>query len=225
MSDLASYTRARARLAARKAKRAELNAEHKNLHARLTAAREKFAAARRAVARHKPKPLSAPQRAVNLGLSHTGTVEQPAGSNRGPKITAWQLEMTPGMSGYPWCGAFVGHLLRAVGVQNISGRRIIYTPAILADAATGANGFEKLVPIEQTQPGDLVLMDFAPGGPSVMHVGMATSTYDRIHQTVATVEGNTSFSEGGSQSNGGAVAKRVRGRGVIVGIARPRWPR
>lgn len=184
--------------------------------------RNDVAQARRVLARHKPVVLVAPnERAVKLALSHVGTIESAGKPNRGPKIDAWQTEHL-GWAGFAWCGAFVGSLLKQVGVSGIVGKNIVYTPSIFADAKAGRNGFEKLVPLSSAKPGDLVLFNF-PGGAHVDHVGMAIAPYDARTQTIATVEGNTSAGSAGSQSNGGGVFRRVRPASQIAGVARPRY--
>lgn len=160
-------------------------------------------------------------KAVAWALSKAGVTEQPPGSNRGPEISVWQRRWL-GYDGYAWCGAFVGYALDQAGVTGLHGPSIVYTPSILADAQAGRNGLEKLVPLEQARKGDLILMDFAPGGAPVMHVGMARDHY-KGGGTIKTIEGNTSSSNAGDQSNGGGVFRRERPRSVIVGVARPRW--
>jgi cell wall-associated NlpC family hydrolase len=171
----------------------------------------------------KPKPAGeGPERAVSWALAQVGTIEHPAGSNRGPGITTWQRRWL-GSDGFPWCGAFAGYALEQAGVTGLSPRRIVFTPAILADARAGANGFEKAVPLTQARRGDLVLFNF-PGGDAVDHVGIVTAPYDPA-RGLPTVEGNTSSGNAGSQSNGGGVFTRLRPASSIAGIARPRYPR
>ena len=174
------------------------------------------------VARAKVKKYE-PNRALKAlawAESKVGITESPAGSNRGPQISAWQRE-TAGIDGAPWCGAFVGAALKRQGVPITS--RIVFTPFILEDAKAGKNGILKLVPFDEAKRGDLVLMDFAPGGAPVMHVGMCRQDQKKGTGWINTVEGNTSAGSTGSQDNGGGVFRRERPKSVVVGIARPRW--
>lgn len=173
--------------------------------------------AKRKVKKYEPTPAAV---ALKWAESKVGITESPAGSNRGPEISKWQRE-TAGIDSAPWCGAFVGYALKQAKVA-ITGR-IVFTPYILEDARAGRNGFEKLVPWGQGKKGDLVLMDFAPGGAPVMHVGMLRADQVPGSGWAYTVEGNTSAGASGSQDNGGGVFRRERARSVVVGIARPRW--
>lgn len=183
---------------------------------------KRLAAARRSLERHSKPVASAADRAVDKACSFAGTTEQPAGSNRGRFISAWQFVFTPNYDGYAWCGAFLGAVLREVGVTGLTDR-VLYTPFILEDARLGRNGFEQIVPATQAKKGDLVLFNF-PGGAGVDHVGMMVRDYvpGGLWETI---EGNTSSSNAGSQANGGGVFRRSRPGAVIAGVARPRWPK
>ncbi len=194
----------------RQAKRAQR--EYENSQARLRRMKEE---ADKAVLIESAGPRLAVQRA----MSFTGTREQPANSNRGPRIDEWQKLFSPTI-GYPWCGAFVGAILREQGVAVT--HRIIYTPYILEDARVGRNGMEKIVPLERARTGDLVLFNF-PGGAGVDHVGLVRGPWRSEVGLLPTVEGNTSSSLAGSQSNGGGVFERMRPRNQIVAIVRPRY--
>ena len=66
-------------------------------------------------------------------------------------------------------------------------------------------------------PGSLVII----GGPGT-HVGMLVAPLSGGR--AKTVEGNTSFGPGGSQSNGGCIAARVRSAGEIHGVATMNYP-
>lgn len=213
MSESATHTRWKRELRDRR----KTLAEHQKTERGLRAGIKRAA---RVVARHAPR--SPEKTAVAYAARFVGTVEKPAGSNRGSSIDAWQRASTPNMTGYAWCGAFVGACLRAAGVQGIVGSRIIYTPSIYADAKAGINGLAKLVSVEDARAGDLVLFNF-PGGNSVDHVGIVTGSY--TSKGLPTIEGNTSAGDGGSQSNGGGVFRRTRSRAQIAGIARPRYRR
>lgn len=175
--------------------------------------------AERVLQRHKP--VSAAKRAITWANAQVGTVEQPAGSNSGPKIDAWQklVETKPGeMHGQPWCGAFMFATLKAAGVKDLSWR-MRYVPYIVEDAKLGRNGMKQLVPWADRKPGDLVIYQFDTG--AVDHVGIYLG--DNADGTIRTVEGNTSSGTAGSQSNGGGVFRRARARAVIAYLARPKY--
>lgn len=163
-------------------------------------------------------------KALKQALSFVGTVEQPAGSNTGAAINVWQSQF--GMHGQPWCGAFVGAMVNAAGAKVSN--RIVYTPYIYADAIASQHGLERavwkdvfLVKDHVAHSGDLVLFDFGAGG--IKHVGMLRKPWNG-KGPLYTVEGNTSFGNGGSQDNGGAVALRERDIALVHSIVRVQWP-
>lgn len=182
---------------------------------------KRVAGAEKKVAFYSRPTETKADRVVKLARTFVGTIEHPAGSNRGPHISDWQKQFM-GFDGQPWCGAFAGSMLKAVGVPVT--KRIVFTPYILADAKAGTNGFVKLVPFELARKGDLALFDFAPGGDPVVHVGIVAEDFD-VHGNglLKTIEGNTSSGSTGSQDNGGGVFSRERPRSVVVGIARPAY--
>ena len=77
-------------------------------------------------------------------------------------------------------------------------------------------------------PGDIVYCDFSKGMTAgIQHVGIVIK--DNGDGTVTTIEGNTAGNSGGSQNNGGEVAKKIRAykankKGIpvnVVGFGRP----
>lgn len=166
------------------------------------------------------------RRAVDTALSFVGTTERPAGSNCGQLINLWQGRFH--MSAQPWCGAFVGAMIEMAGGSITD--RIVYTPYIYADANTHSNGMDGIA--WRRGPGwqlgnrvghsaDLVLFDFGTAG--IKHVGMLVQPWNGKGQ-LQTVEGNTSFGPGGSQDNGGAVARRSRDASLVHSIVKVMWP-
>jgi hypothetical protein len=163
------------------------------------------------------------RRAISYMLMAVGTTESPAGSNRGPRIDQWQKRFH--MQGQPWCGALVGNAIEFAGGDVTD--RIVYTPYIYLDAEAHRYGLDGVayqrghIP-DHTHTGDLVLFDFGtPGG--IKHVGMLREPWPG-RGPVKTVEGNTSFGPGGSQDNGGAVARRERDPSLVHSIVRVKWP-
>lgn len=184
--------------------------------------------AQRQLARARGKQLDEIRRKHNVGANaavklagqFVGQTESPANSNRGPNIVSrCQLEII-GYDGVPWCGCFVGYVLRSVGVQGITSR-IAYTPYIIEDGRQHRNGMAGIVPFSQAKPGDLAVMNF-PGGSSIAdHVGMVIAAAS--NGRVKTREGNTSSGTSGSQSNGGGVYERTRYTSEVAAIVRPAY--
>lgn len=135
--------------------------------------------------------------ALNFAAAQIGVTEHPAGSNRGPQVDVW--ERACNVLGAPWCGCFANAVLVAGGLA--SDFRLRYCPAIEAIAKNGESGW---LWTHDPQPGDLVLY----GSSIASHVGIVETIFNGRDQ--ATIEGNTSNGPGGSQSNGGIVARRHR---------------
>ena len=156
-------------------------------------------------------------KAVNWAKARVGITEHPAGSNRGPRITAWQ-EMSgyPG-GGVPWCQCFV-NASAYVGTRKRLNPATIggYTVSVVEMANNGEHGLKR-ISLNEARPGDWLYFNF-PGGESVDHVGLFMS---RDGDTVFTIEGNTSSGNSGSQSNGGGVFRRERDRSLIAAVVRP----
>lgn len=112
-----------------------------------------------------------------------------------------------GESGVPYCAMFVSWVLCHCGYDFV----YAYCPYILRDYAGRA------VAKHLSQPGDVVLFDW--GGDGVPdHVGLVEANRGSYIQTI---EGNTSRGTGGSQGNGGWVARRTRSLSVVRAIVRP----
>lgn len=166
------------------------------------------------------KPSRERQRALKWANDAVGVVEQPPGSNSGPRISKWQREAgyAGGTPGVPYCACFV-----ACGVQHATRKRIRarqlggYCPSIVAMAGSGSLGL-RLVKLDNALPGDLVFFDF-PGGERHDHVGFFVK--HNHDGTFSTIEANTSPSNSGSQANGGGVYRRVRANGLASAVVRP----
>lgn len=149
------------------------------------------------------------QVALAWAIQQIGITENPAGSNTGPHIDTWQAFW--GLHGAQWCGVFAGYAVKKTAGAKVTSW-LPYAPSITNDARANRNGL-KAVPYEQARAGDLVTFW---GG---QHIGLVDhiDAQGRLH----TVEGNTSSGVGGSQSNGGGVFARIRGRSDVDVIARP----
>lgn len=169
----------------------------------------------------EPRVSRERQRALKWASTAVGIVEQPPGSNSGPRISKWWRE-----TGYsypvPYCACFV-----ACGVQHATRGRIRarqvggYCPSIVAIGRAQSLGF-KLVPLEQALPGDLVMFDF--GRETFDHVGFFVR-HDGDH--IRTIEANTSPDDSDpsihAQANGGGVFRRRRSRGLVSAVVRPSY--
>jgi hypothetical protein len=161
----------------------------------------------------------APDAVVRAALKHVGKTESPAGSNRGQGIISRCQKAMLGFDGFFWCGAFVGYFLEKTGGVPISRKRIVYTPAIVADAKAKVNGFSGWHPVEKARPGDLALFDWMPGdGVPANHVELVVRNLGGGR--LECVGGNTS--KGGQDNNGGGIYRQERKFGLI-GVARPRY--
>lgn len=156
---------------------------------------------------------------VRAALKYVGQSESPAGTNRGPGIISRCQKAMLGFDGFFWCGAFVGYFLEKTGGVPISRKRIVYTPAIVADARAKVNGFSGWHPPEAARPGDLALFDWnSHDGVTANHVELVVRNLGGGR--LECVGGNTS--KGGQNNNGGGIYRQERRTGLI-GVARPRY--
>jgi len=118
----------------------------------------------------------------------------------------------------PWCGTFTDWCLMKAGVTGEPSS--VWTPAGLQAYRKAGRAIDRNGPV---QPGDIVYFDWQGGTATsgVDHVGIVTGV--RRDGQVETIEGNTSPTNAGSQSNGGGVYRRVRPRSVIAGFGRPAY--
>ncbi|HEV7807997.1 MAG TPA: hypothetical protein VGO80_19430 [Solirubrobacteraceae bacterium] len=166
--------------------------------------------------RRAAQPKSGRSRAVNAFLAKVGTKEQPAGTNKGGLITA--MEVFWGFGAEPWCGISCGyHAVKFGGVQGL--RSDIASVAAIEGHARAKHepyGHWQSSP-EGALPGSLVVI----GGHGV-HVGMLVRSLSGGR--AETVEGNTSATAAGSQSNGGCIAHKIRSDAEIFGVATMNYP-
>jgi hypothetical protein len=159
---------------------------------------------------------SARSRAVNAFLAKVGTRERPPGSNSGGIITT--METFWGFGRVPWCGIACGyHAAKFGGVKGLRSD-VASVSAIEAHAKSHHSpyGQWRNGP-EGALPGSFVVI-----GGSGVHVGMLVQPLSGGR--ARTVEGNTSFGPGGSQSDGGCIAARVRSAAEITGVATMNYP-
>jgi cell wall-associated NlpC family hydrolase len=159
---------------------------------------------------YRDSKISGATKAVAWALDQVGTVEQPAFSNRGPKIDAWSTA-TLGFSGFAWCQSFANAVLVAGGGQQL---KTAYTPTGVQWANEKKYGLRRVM---SPRPGDFVYFKF-PGVSNAFcdHVGVYVGNGQ-------TIEGNTSSGSQGSQNNGGGVYLRTRPRHQMVAFVRPTY--
>jgi peptidoglycan hydrolase-like protein with peptidoglycan-binding domain len=139
-------------------------------------------------------------KAVDVALSKIGVAEDPPESNI-VEFSKWY-----GVNG-PWCAMFVTWCAVQAGSKSfVKGKTYSYCPNVLRDAQTKSNGLSiTTTPVK----GSVVLFDWQKDGVPD-HIGLFIKWADKEKTSFYAVEGNTSSSEKGSQSNGGQVAQRLR---------------
>ena len=154
---------------------------------------------------------------LTVALGELGTRESPANSNNIKYNTAYYgREVWDGLWGttFPWCVTFLWWCFREAGASALffggdrtaSCRTLLGYYRVRGQAVTDG----------EYRPGDLIFYNFR-GGDAPEHVGICESFGGA---TVISIEGNTGI---GNDANGGAVMRRSRALGQIVGAARPRY--
>ena len=124
-----------------------------------------------------------------------------------------------GLNNQPWCAIFVSWcydqagLTEKVAAQNKKG---------FASCDAGLKWFtkhNKLISIGDAQEGDIVFFQFDTDA-EPDHVGIVAKNMKRL-QALRTIEGNTSPSNKGSQSNGGGVYEKKRSYATVMAVVRP----
>lgn len=142
------------------------------------------------------------ERVLEIAESQVGTKESPPGSNKQKYGEAY------GQNGVAWCAIFVWWLF-------IQANAKAGLPEKTASVYELQKAFKRNGQFYSTpEVGDIVIYDFGDG-----HTGIVKSVQPT---TIHAIEGNTSGSAKGSQSNGGVVAEKVRPRdNHILGYGRP----
>lgn len=139
---------------------------------------------------------------LRRAASYIGYVEQ------GNNITEFWARQKPEWQGGAWCGTFVVDTLEQCGNTLLKTVDLpYYTPAMEKWArATG-----RWKASRNCKPGDVLIF----GKGKAVHTGFLEKQLGRNY--VQTIEGNTSSGNGGSQTNGGGVYRRVRPRSWVRG--------
>jgi len=140
---------------------------------------------------------------IDIASKDVGVTEQPPGSNR-VKYNDWFYNKPVQGKNYAWCFTFVSWVY-AMAKCPLRGDYL----RGFAGCPYGNKYFKKSgEATKDPQPGDIVLFEFT-GDFNDDHVGIFVG-WKKKGESFYTIEGNTSFDDKGSQSNGGAVAAKTR---------------
>jgi cell wall-associated NlpC family hydrolase len=122
-----------------------------------------------------------------------------------------------GLNNQPWCAMFVSWCFAQADLSELVAAS---TKKGFASCDAGLKWFakrNKLIPVGQAQPGDIVFFQFdADAQPD--HVGIVIKNDGKKY--LWCIEGNTSGGKG-SQSNGDGVYTKKRAYSLVMGVARP----
>ncbi len=144
------------------------------------------------------------KKVVAVAAKEIGVTENPANSNH-VKYNTWYYGKEVSGSAYPWCMAFVQWCYWKAGFK---------LPYATASCSALRNWYAKNHPeciVSKPQAGDIVIYNFG-------HTGILEKAGNG---TVTVIEGNTSSSNAGSQSNGGGVFRRTRKTSLVRAYIRP----
>ena len=161
---------------------------------------------------------------MRIALQQYAYTEKPAGSNKTKFGAAF------GMNGEPWCAEYSWWCGWKAAGENQKNNPIAKSAsaAYIEDLTVAekdgkyilkqtANNKKKEAALPKVKFGDEISFNFN-GGNSRQHTALVVSRWGNYYWCI---EGNTSFSEKGSQSNGGCVALRERYYTTGVCIVRP----
>ena len=157
--------------------------------------------------------MATAQQLLNIARAELGTKESPAGSNNVMYNTAYYgREVYDGLwdTEFPWCVVFLWWCFRQAGAAELfyGGSKTASCRQLMA--------YHKRQAVTDYQPGDIIFYNFH-GKTTAEHVGICESAGG---SSIVTIEGNTGV---GNDANGGAVMRRTRPLGQIVGAYRPKY--
>jgi hypothetical protein len=154
--------------------------------------------------------------AVEQATAEIGVVEDPPGSNRGPRVDAYlrAVGLNPAAGSFAWCAAFVyfcfGEASRVGGRKN----PLVKTAGVLDHwsraeqrGARRIKAADALAQPDLVRPGQIFVMDFGRGAG---HTGMVTGIRGG---KLVTIEGNTN--DGGSREGIGVFERTGRTIGSV----------
>lgn len=157
--------------------------------------------------------MATAQQLLDIARAELGTKESPAGSNNVMYNTAYYgREVYDGLwdTEFPWCVVFLWWCFRQAGAAELfyGGSKTASCRQLLS--------YHKRQAVTDCQPGDIIFYNFH-GKTTAEHVGICESAGG---SSIVTIEGNTGV---GNDANGGAVMRRTRSLGQIVGAYRPKY--
>lgn len=157
--------------------------------------------------------MATAQQLLDIARAELGTKESPAGSNNVKYNTAYYgREVYDGLweTEFPWCVVFLWWCFRQAGAAELfyGGSKTASCRQLLS--------YHKRQAVTDYQPGDIIFYNFH-GKTTAEHVGICESAGG---SSIVTIEGNTGV---GNDANGGAVMRRTRPLGQIVGAYRPAY--
>ena len=150
--------------------------------------------------------------ALAIALAEEGVREEPPGSNRGPRVTAYIRSVLPGGPAVPWCMCFVywcyaeaaRRLGRSMSVPRTAGVQDCWRR--IGDAADGSivrlTQREALLDPSRIEPGMAFFIDTGGG---TGHTGLVVSVHGGLLETI---EGNTN--DGGGREGIGVFRRSRR---------------
>jgi hypothetical protein len=147
------------------------------------------------------------QEVISKAVSHVGYKEGVNNDNIFAGITGQANHQ-------PWCATFVCAVFKEAGYP-----KLIVNSAAVSAFEVWAEAAKIVYRPEQAKRGDLIVFDFAKAGHGD-HIGIAIHDFDPVHQTIQTIEGNTSD---GNNTNGDGVYKRTRSISLVRAAIRPAY--
>ena len=148
---------------------------------------------------------------LDVAAAEVGTMEDPLGSNRGPKVDQYirASGLDPANGSYPWCAAFVYWCFEKASAQLGVPNPAIKTASVhTLWAEAGTKGVERISPEEVAQQPSLI----EPGMVFVITTSAAAGHVGLVKQVdgviLTTIEGNTNL--GGSREGIGVFLRKSR---------------
>ena len=144
------------------------------------------------------------EKVLSIARRELGTKEDPANSNE-VLYNDWYWGKHVSGKNYPWCMVWVQWCF------DKAGAKLPYVTASCSGLLTWYQRNHPECVHKNPAPGDIVIYNFG-------HTGIVESVQGT---TITAIEGNTSPSAGGSQSNGGMVCRKTRGLKTVTAFIRP----
>lgn len=148
--------------------------------------------------------MAAVKDVLDVARKELGVRESPPNSNE-VKYNDWYYGRHVSGKAFPWCMAFVQWCFDRAGAP------LPYLTVSCSSLLTWYQRNQPWAVYKSPEPGDIVIYNFG-------HTGIVESVNGN---TITAIEGNTSPSAGGSQSNGGMVCRKTRGIKTVTAFIRP----